>query len=103
MGGQGPGLTSGGCCQALREPSFLELVLDLGGVPSHTVGLRLQRGEGRQGVGPQRQGRKAPGVAIPGLPALQGGIQLEAVGVPLSRQQLQWLLQQDTRSWPEGG
>ena len=37
--GQGPGLTTGRCCQALRESPFLELVLDLGGVPGHTVGL----------------------------------------------------------------
>lgn len=102
-GGQGPALTSGGCCQALREPPFLELVLDLGGVAGHAVGLRLQRGEGCQGVGAQRQGCKAPGVAISGLPALQGGIQLEAAGVPVSTHELQRLLQQDTRSWLEGG
>lgn len=88
----GPGLTSGRCCQVLQESPCLELVLNLSGVPGHTVGLQLQRRKWHQGLGAQRQGPELPGMAIPVLPALQGSIQLEAVRVPTSTQELRRLL-----------
>lgn len=86
--GWGLGRAQGSPREDAAKPSesLLSLSLSLIWVVSRATLLASDssEGSGTSGVGTQRQGHEVPGVAIPGLPALQGSIQLEAARVPTS-------------------